>query len=93
MIKIQDSSRTFWITFLVITIPISLLALYQAVPQLASQDIAPWRSKWTAILLALILNIFAGGLAIWGLARGSLKTFWDESIRLTFRTLVCCCHH
>ncbi len=81
MIKIQDSSRAFWITFLVITIPISLLALYQAVPQLASQDIAPWRSKWTFILLAMILNVFVGGFAIWELARGSFKNMvgWIDS--------------
>jgi len=81
MIKIQDSPRAFWITFLVITIPISLLALYQAVPQLASQDIAPWRSKWTLILLALILNIFISGFALWGLVRGSFKKIvgWTES--------------
>ncbi len=81
MIKIQDSSRTFWITFLVITIPISLLALYQAVPQLASQDIAPWRSKWTLLLLVLILNVFIGGFAIWKLARGTFKNIvgWIES--------------
>jgi len=73
MVKIQNTPRTFWITFLVISIPISLLALYQAVPQLASQDIAPWRSKWTLVLFAMILNIFLGGFSIWGLARGSFE--------------------
>lgn len=77
MLKIRDTSRAFWIAFLAVSIPISILALDQAVPQLISQDVAPWRSKWTVLLLAMILNIIIGGLAIWGLARGRFKTLLD----------------
>ena len=77
MLKIRDTSRAFWIAFLAISIPISVLALDQAVPQLISQDVSLWRSKWTVLLLAMILNTVIGGLVIWGLARGSFKTLLD----------------
>lgn len=85
MLKIRDTSRAFWIAFLAVSIPISILALDQAVPQLISQDIAPWRSKWTLLLLAMLLNIVIGGIAIWGLARGRFKTFldWIETVSLS----------
>jgi len=78
MLKVQDSPRAFWITFLSISMGIGLLALVQAVPQLTSQDIALWRSKWTALLLAFILNILAGGFVIWGLARNSFKNLLER---------------
>lgn len=66
----RNSSRAFWLTFLALTIPVSVLALYQAVPQLAAEDIAPWRSKWTLILLAQIVNVCAGLVVMVGLTRG-----------------------
>lgn len=78
MIKIQDSSRAFWIAFLTISIPIGLLALGQSLPQLVSQNIAPWRSKWTLLLLGMILNIILGGPAIWGLWRGVFNKLLDR---------------
>jgi hypothetical protein len=70
MLKIQDSPRAFWIAFLTVSLPIGILALGQTMPQLVSQDIAPWRSKWTLLLLGMIFNIILGGPAIWGLWRG-----------------------
>jgi hypothetical protein len=70
MIKIQNSPRAFWITILAISLFVASIAFYQTVPQLRAQDISLWRSKWTALLIALFLNILAGAFAIWGLARG-----------------------
>lgn len=78
MLKVHDSSRAFWIAFLAVSIPIGLLALGQAVPQLVSQNIAPWRSKWTLLLLGMIFNIVIGGPAIWGLWRGLFKNILDR---------------
>jgi hypothetical protein len=78
MLKIQDSPRAFWIVFLTISIPIGLLALGQSFPQLISQNIAPWRSKWTLLLLGMILNILIGGPVIWGLWRGVFNNFLDR---------------
>jgi len=78
MIKIQNSSRAFWVTFLVITIIVSLLAFYQAEPQLVSQNIAPWRSKWTLILLSLIANILIGSFTVLGLMRGFFTTLVER---------------
>jgi hypothetical protein len=78
MLKIQDSPRAFWIAFLTISIPIGLLALEQSVPQLVSQNIAPWRSKWTFLLLGMILNIIIGGPVIWGLWRGVFNNILDR---------------
>jgi len=78
MIKIQNSSRTFWITFLFITIIVSILAFNQAEPQLVSQNIAPWRSKWTLILLSLIANILIGSFTVLGLIRGYFATLLER---------------
>lgn len=75
MITMRISSRAFWLTFLALTIPVSVLALYQAVPQLTLQDIAPWRSKWSLILLAQMINIFVGVTVMAGLPRG-----WFDSL-------------
>jgi hypothetical protein len=84
MVKIQNSSRLFWIAFLFITVLVSILAFYQAQPQFISQNIAPWRSKWTLILLSLLFNIFIGSYVAWGLMRGSFGTLLD---RIEFTSL------
>lgn len=73
MQRTQNSSRVFWITFLAISMPVSGLAFYQALPQLIAEGINPWRSKWTIALLAFSINIFIGGFATWGLVRGYYK--------------------
>ena len=73
MQRTQNSPRVFWITFLVISMPVSGLAFYQALPQLISEGIDPWRSKWTIALLAFSVNIFIGGFVTWGLVHGYYK--------------------
>lgn len=63
-------ARSFWITVLSVSLLFGALALVQAVPQLQSQGISLWRSKWTLLLGLFALSIPASGLAIWGLVRG-----------------------
>lgn len=72
MVKIQNNPRSFWITFLAISIFISIVALYQSMPQLTAQDINIWRSKWIVLLMAFILNAAFGIFLIGGLIRGLL---------------------
>jgi len=81
MLRIQNSPRAFWIVFLVISISISKLAFDQALPQLIAAGIDPWRSKWTMLLLALMVNVFIGGLITWGIVRG-----YYENTLVRFKT-------
>src|SRR5829696_1795325 len=73
MQRIQNSPPVLWTTFLIISMAVSGLALYQALPQLVVEGIDPWRSKWTVVLLAFSINIFIGGFVTWALARGYYK--------------------
>jgi len=70
MIKVQGTPRSFWFAFLAASIFISVLALYQAVPEFAAQNISLWHSKWTALWLALLLNAILDVFLIIGLRRG-----------------------
>ena len=66
----MQTSRSFWITLLLVSALLGLVALAQAVPQLQAGEISVWRSKWTLLLGLFALNIPAAGLGMWGLARG-----------------------
>jgi len=84
MPRIRNSPRDFWITILVISIFVGILAYYQAVPQFVAEGINPWRSKWTVYLAILLLNIFLGGALVWGL---SLNFFSGILMRLETASL------
>lgn len=71
----MKTSRSFWITLLLISALVSTFALMDAIPQLQAQNISLTRSKWTLLLALFALNIPIAGFAIWGLLRG-----WFDSL-------------
>jgi hypothetical protein len=71
----MKTSRSFWITLLLISALVSAFALMEAIPQLQAQNISLTRSRWTLLLGLFALNIPAAGIAVWGLLRG-----WFDSL-------------
>jgi len=78
MIKIQDTRRSFWSAFLLISVIAGIAALYQSIPQLIAQDINIWRSKWTLLLASFILNVILGIILLIGLKRGMLDALTER---------------
>ena len=77
----MNTSRSFWITFLLLSVLTATLAFAQSIPQLQAQDISLTRSKWTLLLGLFALNVPAAALGIWGLFRG-----WFDSLLLRIQS-------
>jgi len=71
----STTSRSFWLTFLGVSILLSLPAFYQSVTQFEAAGILIWKSKWLFLLGIFLLNAAAGAYLFWKLCRGKAETF------------------
>ena len=73
------SSKIFWQTFIISSILLSILAIYQTVQQISALDIILWRSKWILLVGIFTLNILVG---VFGLKQLSLTSSirWIEKL-------------
>jgi hypothetical protein len=73
------SPRTFWQTFIVSSILLSVLAICQTVQQVSALDIILWRSKWILLVGVFALNILTGAFGLRQLSLAS-SDHWIEKL-------------
>lgn len=70
------SPETFWKTFIISTMLLSMLAIYQTVQQVSALEITLWRSKWILLTGLFALNLLAGAFAL----RRPNASYWTEKL-------------
>jgi len=73
------SPKTFWQTFIVSSVLLSIFAIHQTTQQMLALNIILWHSKWIFLLALFAFNIIAG---IFGLGQLSLDDHarWTEKL-------------